>query len=309
MSYLIIIYAFGAIIWLLLLYFFFRKIFYRQLISRRLQINKVDIPNKKIDVTNLNKQINRDKGSKAKLAKRLSEASINVDTQTFIRRCITGCLIASVLAFILTGSVIWAIIVILAAPIIINILLGYLIKKRVLMISTQLPSVVDFISSSLKSGFSLMQALNTVATEENPVIAEEFSRVLRDINVGKSYDEAFNKMIERNPIEEMEVLVSAILISKETGGNLTHVLDIVSSTMREKATITGEIRSLTAQGRLSGIILGCLPFAVFALMYCLNPAYASPLFTEKAGRLIILYGLFSQAIGVIFIRKIVKIEW
>lgn len=294
----------------IIFYLCFNRILFQRMLSKRLLSRKREIKvDKQIEARMLTKPLTRDNTLTGRLQKRLDKSYINLNSYAFLKMCVIICLLAFTLVYIVTGSPVIAFMFLLISPAAINYILNYLHKKRIASLSSHLPSIIDFISNSMKSGFSLIQAIQMVVDEGPPVIVIEFSRVLEDIRVGKSYDEAFDKFLARNPLKGIEILSAAIIISKETGGNLTYILDTVSSTIRERSKLEREIKSLTAQGRLSGIILISLPFVVFAFMWLLNPNYINTLFIEPVGKTLLFIGGSFQVIGIIMIKKIIKIDW
>ena len=181
-------------------------------------------------------------------------------------------------------------------------------KKRSLAMTEQLPEALNIISSGLRAGFSFPQAVSIVVREMQPPLATELSKVLRENRIGKPMDQALNDFLERVENDDLELLITALLIQRQVGGNLAEVLDGISHTIRERVRIKGDIRSLTAEGRLSGIILSFLPIAVAGLFLLLQPDYIEPLFREPFGIFIIVAAVILQVIGMLIIRKIVDID-
>ena len=248
------------------------------------------------------------RGNPSKVEMMLSRASVNMEVHRFFKVLSLLGLIIALLAWLITHSIILAFSSLLLEPVLVYAGLKRLEQKRLKIIMTQLPDLIDALSMSIKSGYSVLQAINLIAEGKNEPIAHEFDLVLQDINVGKSYDEAFDAMVLRNPIEDLEIMTTAILISKETGGNLAVVLDTVAETIRERERLREQIKSLTAQGKLSGIVLSLLPIAVMGLLFLINPSYIRLLFTHPLGKAMLLCGVVSQIIGFLVIRSIVKIE-
>lgn len=238
----------------------------------------------------------------------LSSAAIDLELLTLYKILGISCLWLMFLVWFLTQSLLLTLSILPLEPLLVYGVLKHLGRKRLKRITAQLPDVIDSFAMSLKSGYSVLQAVSLIAESKNEPIAHEFDLVLQDINLGKSYDEAFDGLILRNPLEDMEIMTTAILISKETGGNLAEVLDTVGETIRERERLDGQIKSLTAQGKLSGIILSLLPIAVMILLFFINPDYIKLLFTHPIGRAMLLFGVLSQGLGFLVIRRIVKIE-
>lgn len=182
-------------------------------------------------------------------------------------------------------------------------------KKRMAKFSAQLVDVVSSLSTSIKAGYNLTQAINIISEEFEWPASVEFKQISLDIDSGKSYEEAIENFMKRNRSADVEVLATAFIINKETGGNLTHLLDSISESIREREKLEGEVKSLTAQGRLSGMILLMLPIFVLLIMFLLNPGYVKPFIASEIGRLMMAVGIVGQIIGGIVIAKITKIDW
>lgn len=181
-------------------------------------------------------------------------------------------------------------------------------KKLSLAMTEQLPEALNIISSGLRAGFSFPQAVSIVVREMEPPLASEFSRVLKENRLGKPMDDALLALLDRIENDDLELLVTALLIQRQVGGNLAEVLDSISHTIRERVRIKGEIRTLTAEGRLSAIILSLLPIAVALMIVVLNPGYMTVLIEEPIGIAMIIGALIMQFIGILIIRKIVAID-
>ncbi len=303
---------FLSLAFLLTLYQLFRIIFYRKTLIKKLKGKAVKLDKALVTKMMIKKKpVLQQKGFRGKIERILAEAAVGEakNTDSFLKNAGLLCMVIVLATLILTESLLFAAVALLLTPAGIYHALLYMKRRRIKAFLNQLPDVLNFLSSSLKSGYSLMQAMNTVAEEGTPPASIEFKRVLGEINLGKSYENAFDKMVLRNPAEEIEILTTAILITRETGANLAFILDSVSDTFRERDKISGEVRSLTAQGRLSGIILSLLPLAILIMIYLLNPAYIQPLFSQPAGRLLLFGGICSQALGVLLIKKIVRLDW
>jgi tight adherence protein B len=179
---------------------------------------------------------------------------------------------------------------------------------RIKKFGSQLPDALDLISSSVKGGQSLNAAVQNVADEMPEPICDEFRIMSDELMFGVTFETVLQHLVMRVPTSDVRFFASALLIQKETGGNLSEVLDGLQRTIRERFRILGQVRSLTAQGKLSGIIVGLLPLALLLAIHLTNAGYLSKLFTEKTGRILLASAGGLQLIGVFFIRKIVDIE-
>jgi tight adherence protein B len=181
-------------------------------------------------------------------------------------------------------------------------------RQRSDAITRQLPEALSILSNGLRAGFSFPQALSVVVTEMQPPIAEEFERVLKENRIGKPIHDALIDLQARTDNDDLNLLITALLIQKQVGGNLAEVLDNISHTIRERVRIKGEIRTLTAEGRLSAVILALLPLAVAVMIAVINPDYVSTLVREPLGLVMIVLAVILQVIGILIIRKIISID-
>jgi tight adherence protein B len=153
-----------------------------------------------------------------------------------------------------------------------------------------------------------MQAIDTVAKEAQPPAATEFSRVLSEARLGMPIDEALNAMAERVGGEDFRWVVLAINIQRQVGGNLAALLTTVANTLREREMVRRQIKVLSAEGRLSAMILVALPFVLAGYISVVNPGYINQLFEETIGKFMIVLGLVLMGIGILWMRKIIKID-
>ncbi len=179
----------------------------------------------------------------------------------------------------------------------------------------QLPDTITLIANALRAGSSFLQAIELVVRESRPPISTEFGRVIREVNLGLSFDVALENMVRRVKSDDLELMATAISIQHTVGGNLAEILDSIAFTIRERVRIQGEIRTLTAQQRMSGYVVGFLPIGLAGFLFIAAPGFMEPMFSDKltviglpAGVIILMLGGFSMFMGFMFIRKIVDIE-
>ena len=175
-------------------------------------------------------------------------------------------------------------------------------------LNNQIGEGLTVMSNGLRAGYSFQQTIGLVGKEMTGPLAMEFSKTTREINLGIPIDKALINLTERVESEDLELLVTAVLIQRQIGGNLAEILDNISFTIRERIQIKGEIKTLTAQGRVSGLIIGLLPPALFTFLMLMNPSYMGVLLEKEIGRLILCGGIVSQLLGIHFIRKVIDIE-
>jgi tight adherence protein B len=181
-------------------------------------------------------------------------------------------------------------------------------QKRLQKFNAQIGDSLVLISNSLKAGYGFMQAMEMVAKEMNPPIQAEFARVMQEVNLGSTTEEALIHLTERITSKDLDLVVTAMLIQRQIGGNLAEILDNISDTIRERIRIAGEVKTLTAQGRLSGLIIGALPVGLAAFLLMLNPQYMMELFTDPRGRLLVGYAVVAELIAIVIIKKIITIK-
>ncbi len=172
----------------------------------------------------------------------------------------------------------------------------------------QLPDTLTLLSTSLRAGYSLLQATEAVSSEAQNPTAREFGRAISEARLGITVTDALNGIVERTQSNDFEWAVMAIEIQREVGGNLAEVLQTVADTMRARNRLKGEIRALTAEGRISAFVLGSLPFAMALFLWTSNREYLMPLFENTFGQIAIGVGLLLMAGGIFWLKKIVDIE-
>ncbi|MFQ5471844.1 MAG: type II secretion system F family protein [Dehalococcoidia bacterium] len=181
-------------------------------------------------------------------------------------------------------------------------------NRRKSRIDAQLVDMLGLVSNSLKSGYGLMQSFEFASKQMNAPLAVELRRMLREANLGLSGEDALNAMGERIDSRDLDMVLTAVNIQRTVGGNLAEILDKVAFTMRERERIRGEISTLTSQQRMTGIVIGGLPVFMFGIFMVLNPDYMSLLFTEMAGRLILVTAVGLEIMGYLVIKRIMAIE-
>jgi tight adherence protein B len=193
--------------------------------------------------------------------------------------------------------------------------IGYRQRKRLNAFARQLPDTITLLANSLRAGSSFLQGLELVTREARPPISEEFERVVREMSLGVALQPALNNLVRRVASEDLELMVTAINIQSQVGGNLATVLDSIAFTIRERVRIQGEIRTLTAMQRYSGYVITLLPVGLAALLFLISPSYITAMvekppetFGLPTGIIFFIIGAISMGIGYVFIRRIVDIK-
>lgn len=182
-------------------------------------------------------------------------------------------------------------------------------KKRQAEFNKQLGESLVVMSNCIKAGFSFQQAMESIANDMQPPISTEFAKVLRELRFGVSKKDALHHMVERVQNNDLGLLVSAVMTSEQVGGNLSEILDVISDTIKDRIRIKQEVCVLTAQGRMSGIVIGLLPVFIILLLMILNPEYFMSFFEASIGKIMIGVCVAMELIGFIIINKIVDIEY
>jgi tight adherence protein B len=181
-------------------------------------------------------------------------------------------------------------------------------RRRRHAIERELAEGLAHIASAMRAGFALLQAIDSAARRLQPPLAQELAHLVTDVNLGRTLEEALADLNERIGSYDLDMVVTAILIQRRTGGNLSEVLDNVTETMRERDRVRGEIRVLTAQQRFAGIVLSVWPVALAAIFFLLNPDVMSNLWTTPVGLVLLISAAFLQLLGFLTIRRILAID-
>jgi tight adherence protein B len=185
---------------------------------------------------------------------------------------------------------------------------GRRIGSRLNAFNKQLPDTISLLSNSLRAGSSFLQSIELVSRETPAPMGSEMGRVVREVNLGLSMEEALSNMVRRIKSDDLDLMVTAIGVQQQVGGNLAEILDTIAFTIRERVRIKGEIRTLTAQGRYSGYLVAFLPIGIMITLNFINPEFMQPLFTELIGQILLVVGGIMMAIGFFAIRKITDIK-
>jgi tight adherence protein B len=193
--------------------------------------------------------------------------------------------------------------------------LGRRKSGRLKAFNKSLPDTITLLANALRAGSSFLQAIELVVRESRPPISTEFGRVIREVNLGLPFEQALENMVRRVRSDDLELMATAISIQHTVGGNLAEILDSIAYTIRERVRIKGEIKTLTAQQRLSGYVVGFLPIGLAGFLFVAAPNFMEPMFANPpavlglpAGVVILIFGGFMMFMGFMFIRKIVDIE-
>ena len=260
-------------------------------------------------------------GMSARLKTDLARADLKLKPAEFVMMWL-----ASPIAFVVAGVLLGAIFTGLRNPAILAVigLFGawfpriYLKRrqaKRLRTFAEQLPGTITLLANSLRAGSSFLQGMELITREARPPISEEFERVVREMQLGVALQPALNNLVRRVASEDLELMVTAIQIQSQVGGNLATVLDAIAHTIRERVRIQGEIATLTAMQKYSGYVITGLPIALGGILFAISPSYMGPMLERPPellglplGLVFFLVGGLSMAGGYVFISRIVNIK-
>jgi tight adherence protein B len=180
--------------------------------------------------------------------------------------------------------------------------------KRVAKFKAQLPDALDLIARSLKAGNAFTGGMKMAAEEFDDPLGTEFSETLDEINFGVSVSEALKNLSRRIDCEELKYFIIGVILQRETGGNLAEMIETLANLIREKFKFQGKVRALAAEGKLSAVILVCLPFFVAGYVLMVNPQFIQPLLTEPVGKIMVLTAVVMMIMGIIVMKKMVNIK-
>jgi tight adherence protein B len=239
---------------------------------------------------------------------RLEQAGITMRLQDLVLLVIAGSLVAAALGVVLAGPLL-GLALGLVMPILARVWIGVLTSRRQKAFADQLDDSLQLMASSLRAGHSLLQALNSVAGEAEEPTSVEFARVINETRVGRELGQALEETARRMNSEDFVWVTQAIAINREVGGNLAEVLDGVGHTIRERNQIRRQVKALSAEGRLSALVLMALPLGVLAFLSITNPAYIARFTESLVGYAMIAAGVLLLIIGGLWLRKVVSIKF
>jgi tight adherence protein B len=244
------------------------------------------------------------------LAKTLQARILQANSSSSVGGLILASLGLSIAGFAITWLFAPMVLIDVGAGAVLGILpygiLSFKCKKRISTFNAVLPEAIDMLARALRAGHSVVGALEMLAENAQEPAASEFGEVFKQLNLGLSIRDALLQLLDRVPSADLRVLVTAIMVQKDTGGNLVDILDRTVHVIRERLRIQGEIQIQTAQGRLTGWILSGLPVVMMLLLNLVNPGYSGILFHDPVGRKLIYLGLGMLVVGSLIIRRIVN---
>ena len=239
---------------------------------------------------------------------RLEAAGLNMRVAEFVLVSLGSAFIPPLLGLILTQNLLLAVLTVLLGTVGPFLYLAVMASRRQAKFDEQLPGTLQLVAGALQAGHSLQQAMDTVVHEASDPIAGEFQRVLTEARLGRPLEEAFEAMAKRTRSVDFEWTVMAIRLQRQVGGNLAEVLSTVSQTIRDRYTLKRQVRALSAEGRLSSLILSVLPVLLFVALLAFNPVFLRPLFTTTVGIMMMAGAAVLMVLGIFWLKKITEIK-
>lgn len=253
----------------------------------------------------------------SQIARNLARADIKLTVTEFIGVKILAALVGAGVgalvgratpAAMVLAAIVGAVLISFVPDIYVNIAAA----RRLKAFNNQLGDTIGMLANSLRSGYSFLQSMELVSREAPVPMSQEFRRVVQEVGLGLSTSQALDNLLKRVPSDDLDLLITAVNIQQEVGGNLAQILETIGHTIRERVRIKGEIQVLTAQGRISGYVITALPIGLAMFITVINPSYMAPIFTfglpPRAWCCFPLASLVMIAIGYVAIQKIVDIE-
>ncbi len=242
------------------------------------------------------------------LQKMLTQGDLNVRAGNFLMLCVASAAVFGIVLFIAGGNLIfgWA-----------GVILGFFVpyayashrkQKRFHRFEEKFPEAIDTLARAVRAGHAFTTALEMIANEVTEPVAGEFRQLFEEQKFGLPVRDALINLAERIPLVDVKFFVTAVMLQRETGGNLAEILDNLSYVIRERFKILRQVRVHTAQGRLTMVLLMALPPTIVLIMLSINPGFISPLFTDPVGHALIVAGITLQTMGYFFIRRIIRIQ-
>jgi tight adherence protein B len=238
----------------------------------------------------------------------LENAGLRLSQAEFILLILVGAFIGALIGLVVAGPLL-AILLVIAAPFVGHLVLGFLSGKRRAKFDEQLGDTLQLLSGSLRAGHSILRAIDAAANESQAPTSEEMRRIVSETSLGRDLLVSLNDTADRMKNEDFVWISQAIQINREVGGNLAEVLDQVNETIRERSEIKGHIKALAAEGKFSAYILMALPVGIVVLLMAVNPGYMNKMFTNPLGWIMIVASLILMTIGGLWMRKIIDLKF
>jgi tight adherence protein B len=248
------------------------------------------------------------RGLGSDMATQLARADLKITVGEFVAATVILIIVAGAVAYLVKRDIIVTAGACLAGFFGPRFYVAHLRRKRLKAFDDQLADTINLIVNGIRAGYSILQAMEAVSREMGPPIATEFERVVQEVQLGLTLEQSLGNMLRRIPSDDLDMMITAINVQREVGGNLAEVLDTISYTIRERIRIRGEIRAQTAYGRGAGNMLSAIPVILAVVIYLINPEFMSLLFVHPCGWIMIGIAIVGIIVGYLIIRKIVNID-
>lgn len=239
----------------------------------------------------------------------LAQADIPLRPEEYVTIQMLIIVVLTFLSYFVGGNLLLTVVVALLAALTPSILLKRAKARRIMKFNNQLGEGLSIMANSLRAGFSFMQSVDTLSKEMPPPLSTEFARMLKEMNLGSTTEEALDNLLNRVESEDLDLVITAVKIQRQVGGNLAEVLERIAATIKQRIKLKGEVKTLTAQSRVSGLIIGLLPLFIIGVVSLIHPEYITTLFTHPLGFIMLGWAVVSEIIGFLVIRKIVAIDY
>ncbi len=242
------------------------------------------------------------------LQKVLAQGNIDVRAGNFLMLCVASALLLAVISYIAGGNIIFAWVGVVLGFFLPYAYASHMRKKRFQKFEEKFPEAIDTLARAVRAGHAFTTALEMIANEVSEPVAGEFRQLYEEQKFGLPVRDALLNLADRIPLVDVKFFVTAVMLQRETGGNLAEILDNLSYVIRERFKILRQVRVHTAQGRLTMVLLMALPPTVVVVMFVLNRSFIMPLFVDPIGHALIVAGITMQTLGYFFIRRIIRIQ-
>jgi tight adherence protein B len=269
----------------------------------------------------LTRQLNRvieDRGLGRNIAIELARADLKLTVAEFFALTVISIVGFAALAWLIYGNFVLVLIGVVAGYFAPKIFVKFRQRSRLKAFNNQVGDAIQLMANGLRAGYSMLQAMDALAREMPPPISLEFRRLVQEIGLGINSERAFNNLLRRVPSDDLDLMITAINVQSEVGGNLAEILEIIGEVIRERVRIKGEIQVLTAQGQLSGYVISALPIVLGLLLYAMNQKYIGrmifpcpeeqELCSQPCGWIMIIAGIITISAGFFAIQKIIDID-
>lgn len=246
--------------------------------------------------------------TKNKIAQQLTAAGVILKPEEYVMARIFFAIVMAWIFSLIFQNIIFMLIGLLLGFYLPKLWLNHKRKKRIEKFNDSLLDMLTTVVASLKAGYSFPQALKTVAEESEPPMKDEIAAVVNEMNYGISLEEALNNLKNRMPSSDLELMIHSVILQRQIGGNLAQILGIIINTIRERNKLEKRVRTLTAQGRMTGVILGLLPVFLGVAFFILNRPMMLAFVSNRTGQIALAVGAFLTFLGYVVINKITKIE-